>query len=143
MTWRISWGVMAVLAGLIAVGTACTGVRPPSLVAQGPGSAEADGHHPQFTTQPPEIAHEGWPYFYPFAAQDPAGAVLSYQLVRAPEGALLEGQVVAWVPRHRQCLTPQGFTLRVVNAQGISQEQSWSVIGRAELDPPLMPGADH
>ena len=140
MAWWLSRRVMPVLVGLVAMSTACTGVRPPSPVAQGSGPAEADGHHPQFTTRPPELAHEGWPYFYTFAAQDPAGAALKYELVRAPAGARLEGQVVAWVPQHRQCLTPQGFTLRVVNAQGLSQDQSWTVIGRADLDLSPMQG---
>jgi hypothetical protein len=137
MKRRISRGAWPVLAGLVAMGSGCAGLQTPVPVAQSPDPAGAQ--RPRFTTRPPENAQEGFPYRYRFAAQDPSGEALSFQLVRAPEGARADDREVVWVPQHRQCIRPQWFTLRVVNGRGVSQDQTWSVIAHGDMTTLFIP----
>ena len=134
MNRRIFRGTWLILAGLAVLGIGCAGVRTSAPMAQ------ADPHRPRFTTLPPLRGEEGFPYRYRFAAQDPDGGSLTFLLIQAPEGAVADDREVVWVPSHRQCLRLQWFTLRVVNAHGVSQDQSWTVTARADVDMGMLPG---
>ena len=87
---------------------------------------------PRFISVAPALAREGEPYTYGFAALDPDGEDLRYALVRAPEGASLAGDALEWIPRHNQAGRLQRFTLRAVDGLGEAQDQTWSVMPRAE-----------
>jgi hypothetical protein len=85
---------------------------------------------PRFHSVAPRIAREGELYRYGFLASDPDGEELGYTLVRAPEGARLEGVMLDWTPSHTQAGRPQRFILRAVDEHGAVRDQAWSVIPR-------------
>jgi len=87
---------------------------------------------PRFISVAPAMAREGEPYRYGFAALDPEGEALSFTLVRAPAGAVLEGRLLKWTPGHHQAGRRERFTLRAMDEHGASRLQSWTVIPRAE-----------
>ena len=90
---------------------------------------------PRFLSLAPRMAREGAPYRYGVSAADPDGDHVRLTLVRAPEGAALEGSLLRWQPRHSQVGRPQRFTLRAVDEHGAAREQTWSVIPRPEPRP--------
>jgi|GEM_PF-1628105 hypothetical protein len=136
-----SWTGNAVLAGLLG----CAGAEQPD-----PGPAEPSGpavlvteihpgdpsnRPPRFISMAPQLAREGEPYRYGIFALDPDGDEVRFTLLRAPEGAALEGRVLKWIPGHAQVGRPQRFTLRAADGHGGVDEQTWTIIPRAEPHP--------
>jgi hypothetical protein len=142
------WAGGAALAGMA---LACAGLEaqvpadraPRAPAAQGGGGA-ADGlvqeiepgqvmrRPPKFITVAPATAREGELYRYGFAALDPDGEALSFTLVRAPEGAELEGRLLKWVPGKGQTGRRERFVLRAVDEHGAARVQAWTVIPARE-----------
>jgi hypothetical protein len=87
---------------------------------------------PRFISIAPRAAREGQPYAYGMAAQDPDGDAFAFTLLKAPEGAVLEGEVLKWTPTHAQAGRRQQFTLRAMDEHGAVRLQHWSVIPRRE-----------
>lgn len=85
---------------------------------------------PRFTTLAPVLAREGQTYRYAANVLDPDREEVAFTLVRAPEGAALEGRELVWVPTHAQAHGRQRFTLRAVDERGEAREQSWAVLAR-------------
>ena len=126
---------------LVAMALGCAGAEDPGQA----GEAEPAGRRlireiepakvvnrpPRFISLAPRMAREGEPYRYGIAAADPEGDAVRLTLVRAPEGAALEGSLLKWQPRHSQVGRAQRFTLRAVDEHGAAREQSWSVMPRA------------
>lgn len=87
---------------------------------------------PRFISIAPRMAREGEPYAYGMAAKDPDGDALAFTLLKAPEGAVLEGEVLKWTPTHAQAGRRQQFVLRAMDEHGAVRLQHWSVIPRRE-----------
>ncbi|MDR3673750.1 MAG: hypothetical protein P4L36_23110 [Holophaga sp.] len=93
--------------------------------------ADVIGRRPRFISLAPKLAREGEPYQYGvFALED--GEEVRLTLVRAPEGAVLDGTILKWTPEHAQAGRPQRFTLRAVDEQGGAEDQTWTVTPRSE-----------
>ena len=139
MPWRAiltGWGGHALLAGL-ALG--CAGAEDPAPGADRGAPARivteiAPGdrpfRRPRFISVAPPAALEGEPYRYRVSALD-EGEEVHLTLLRAPEGAVLEGAVLTWVPERAQAGRPQRFSLRAADGHG-SVEQDWTVVPGAE-----------
>lgn len=97
---------------------------------------------PRFLSLAPQLAREGEPYRYGVAAMDPDGDEVHLTLLRAPEGAALDGRVLTWTPGHGQAGHAQRFTLRAADEHGAAGEQSWTVTPKPER-PVLRRGAGH
>jgi hypothetical protein len=127
------WTGNAVLAGLV---LGCAGAdaldRGAPDAVQLVREIHPGRHRPRFISLAPHLAREGEPYRYGFEALDPDGDEVRFSLVRAPEGAALEGGVLKWTPEHAQVGHRQRFTLRAADGHGGVGEQTWTVIPRAE-----------
>jgi hypothetical protein len=101
--------------------------------------------HPRFISLAPKLAREGEPYHYGISALEPDGEEVHLTLVRAPEGAALEGMILKWTPEHAQAGHRQRFTLRAVDDHGAAVDQTWTVVPRLELRPgsPAESGGRH
>jgi len=128
---------------LVALALGCAGAEDPALAGDLPPAdrsrvvreidpAKVVNRPPRFLSLAPRMAREGEAYRYGIAANDPYGDEVRLTLVRAPEGAVLEGTLLRWRPRHSQVGRAQRFTLRAVDEHGAAREQSWSVMPRAE-----------
>ena len=98
-----------------------------ALVVTEIDQAEVVNRKPSFLSVAPLKAREGRVYTYDISTVDPDGDEVRYTLVAAPEGAVLEGHALKWVPRPAQAGHHQGFTLRAVDEWGASQDQTWEV----------------
>jgi len=87
---------------------------------------------PRFISLAPRLAREGEPYRYGVAAIEGEGDEVHFTLLRAPEGAALDGSVLRWTPEHAQAGRPQRFTLRAVDERGVAEDQTWTVTPRPE-----------
>jgi hypothetical protein len=85
---------------------------------------------PRFRSVAPRMAQEGVPYQYGVAADDPDGDAVKLTLLRAPEGAALDGTLLRWQPSHAQAGRRQRFTLRAVDGHGAGRIQTWTVVPR-------------
>lgn len=149
------WSGNAVLAGLV---LGCAGADPldpgapapgrPEVIQSGPAVLVAEiragdlvNRRPRFISLAPQLAREGEPYRYGVSALDPDGDEVSFSLLRAPEGAILEGGVLQWTPEHAQVGRPQRFTLRAADGRGGVDEQTWTIIPRAEPHHGIRAGA--
>jgi hypothetical protein len=112
--------------------------RPRLVTEIAPG--QVANRPPRFLSLAPLTAREGETYRYGVDAMDPDGDEVSYRLVRAPEGAILEGHVLKWTPGHGQVGHRQRFTLKAMDEHGAVQTQSWSLIPRAEASHGALPG---
>jgi hypothetical protein len=81
----------------------------------------------------PPAALEGEPYRYRVSALD-EGEEVHLTLLRAPEGAVLEGAVLVWTPAHAQAGRAQRFSLRAADGHG-AEEQDWTIVPGAEAHP--------
>jgi hypothetical protein len=126
------WGGHALLAGL-ALG--CAGPDDPAAAAPSAAPAsvvteihpdDRSGRRPRFISLAPPAALEGEPYRYRVSALDD-GEEVHLSLLRAPEGAALEGAILKWTPEPAQAGRPQRFTLRAADGHG-AEEQEWTVI---------------
>jgi hypothetical protein len=90
---------------------------------------------PRFISLAPRGAREGVPYQYGVAATDPDGDEVRLSLLKAPEGATLEGSLLHWRPSHAQAGRRQRFTLRAVDSHGAARIQTWSVVPRSAQTP--------
>lgn len=132
------WTGNAVLAGLVLGCAGADGLDPgtPEVVQSGAAVLVTEihpgNHRPRFISLAPHLAREGEPYRYGFEALDPDGDEVSFSLLRAPEGAALEGGVLEWTPEHAQVGRRQRFTLRAADGHGGIDEQTWTIIPRAE-----------
>jgi hypothetical protein len=97
------------------------------VVTELPGSRKPN-HPPRFLSTAPRTAREGRGYVYELAASDPDGDTVAFSLLRAPEGAVLEGEVLKWTPTLAQAGQRQRFTLRAMDEHGAESVQHWSVI---------------
>lgn len=104
-----------------------SGARPARVVTE-VAPARVINRPPRFLSVAPRIAREGSPYLYDLAASDPDGDEVAFSLLRAPDGAVLEGEVLKWTPNHTQAGRRQRFTLRAVDEHGAARLQHWSVI---------------
>jgi hypothetical protein len=146
MGWHLilaGWTGNAVVAGLAlgcagADGTDQIRVEPP---VQQPGPvaviteiqpSQLVNRRPRFISIAPQLAREGVPYRYGISVTDPDGEEVHFKLLRAPEGAALQGGVLQWTPEHRQAGRPQQFTLRAVDERGAAEDQTWTIIPKAE-----------
>jgi hypothetical protein len=118
------------------------GRRPARLVTEiDPGRA---AHRSlRFVSMAPHAAREGDPYRYDFLVDEPPGDEVAFTLVRAPEGAVLEGHLLQWTPSHAQVGHRQRFTLRAMDELGEAREQTWSVVPRAEHLRLILAGPRH
>lgn len=112
--------------------------RPRLVTEIAPG--QVANRPPRFLSLAPLAAREGETYRYGVDAMDPDGEEVSYRLVRAPEGAVLEGHVLKWIPEHGQVGHRQRFTLKAMDEHGAVRTQSWSLIPRAEASHGAIPG---
>jgi len=153
------WTGNAVLAGLVlgcagAEGLGGDGSQPlpvrtetaparvaPAVIITEIHSADHPSRHPRFISLAPKLAREGEPYRYGVSALEPDGEEIHLTLVRAPEGAALEGTLLKWTPEHAQAGRPQRFTLRAVDEHGVAADQTWTVVPRPEHHPALPAGA--
>jgi hypothetical protein len=103
------------------------GTKPARVITE-VAPARAANRPPRFLTTAPRSAREGSAYLYDLAASDPDGDEVAFSLLRAPEGAVLEGDVLKWTPSHAQAGHRQRFTLRAVDEHGAARLQHWSVI---------------
>ena len=146
MGWSIimtGWTGHALLAGLV---LGCAGADGPDPGGAAPPPARPeprpvpavviteippDGlalRRPRFISLAPRLAREGEPYRYRVAAIEGEGdEAVHLTLVRAPEGAALDGSVLKWTPEHAQAGRPQRFTLRAVDERGAAEDQTWMV----------------
>lgn len=138
-----SWVGNAVLAALALVCSGAEGESPdqglsparpgvsgakPARVVTEVAPARSVNRPPRFLSVAPRLAREGSAYLYDLAASDPDGDEVVFSLLRAPEGAVLEGEVLKWTPSHAQAGHRQRFTLRAVDEHGAARLQHWSVI---------------
>jgi hypothetical protein len=136
MGWQSSWAVRTAGAQTLVLATLAWAGGPdrvPSARAQLVTEIEPARvvrPRPRFTTLAPVLAREGQTYRYAANVQDPDREEVAFTLVRAPEGAALEGRVLVWVPTHAQAHGRQRFTLRAVDERGEAREQSWAVLAR-------------
>ncbi len=146
MGWHLilaGWTGNAVIAGLVLGCAGADGLDPAS--AEPPArhsgavavvteieSGQMVNHRPRFISLAPRLAREGEPYRYGISVMDPDGDEVHFTLLRAPEGAGLEGGMLKWTPEHAQVGRPQRFTLRAVDERGAAEEQTWTVIPRSE-----------
>ncbi len=86
---------------------------------------------PQFVSVAPRQAWEGRPYLYSIDAEDPDGEEVNLTLVRAPEGAVLDGSLLKWTPSPTQADHRQRFTLRAADPEGAARVQDWTLVPRA------------
>jgi len=112
--------------------------RPRLVTEIAPG--QVANRPPRFLSLAPLTAREGETYHYGVDTMDPDGEEVSYRLVRAPEGAILEGHVLKWTPEHGQVGHRQRFTLKAMDEHGAVRTQSWSLIPRAEARRGGLPG---
>jgi len=134
----------AVLAAL-ALGCAGAGGADPdcaAVVISEIQPQERINRPPRFLSLAPRMAREGRPYRYGVAAMDPDGDEVHLTLLRAPEGAALEGGILTWTPEPGQAGRPQRFTLRAADEHGGAREQTWTVIPKPER-PLLRRGTGH
>jgi len=128
------WAGHALLAGL-ALG--CAGADDPGpaagVVVTEIHPSRVVGRHPRFLSLAPRMAREGEPYRYGVTAAEADGEEVRLTLVRAPEGAELDGTILKWTPGHAQVGRPQRFTLRAVDEHGAAEDQEWTVIPWHEL----------
>jgi len=89
-------------------------------------------HRPRFISLAPHLAREGEPYRYGVSALEAEGDEVRLTLLRAPDGATLEGNVLKWTPEHAQAGRPQRFTLRAADERGAAEDQDWTVIPKSE-----------
>jgi len=132
-------GTWAGRVAITALALGCAGedgpVHPggPRVVVTEIAPAQRINRAPRFLSQAPPVAREGEPYRYGVSALDPDGDEVRFRLVRAPEGATLDGAELNWVPQAAQAGRPQRFTLRAADGRGGVEEQSWTVVpGREE-----------
>jgi hypothetical protein len=90
----------------------------------------AHAGRPRFLSLAPKLAREGEIYEYGVLALESEADEVHLTLVRAPEGAALDGTVLKWTPGHGQVGRPQRFTLRAIDERGAARDQSWTVIPR-------------
>jgi YD repeat-containing protein len=91
--------------------------------------AVAANHPPRIISSPPTLAVAGQAYSYPIVAtDDDPGDVLTYSLVLAPPGMVMDGSSgrIQWVPQVDQ-VGSHGVTVRVSDRSGAFTEQSYSV----------------
>jgi len=101
-------------------------------------------HRPlRFVSLAPHHAREGDPYLYHFLLDEPPDDEVTVTLVRAPEGAVLDGPWLMWTPSHAQARHRQRFTLRAVDQVGQEREQSWSLVPGAEPLHAVLAGPRH
>jgi hypothetical protein len=112
---------------LALAGRGPSGPKPARVVTEVPASRAAN-HPPRFLSTAPRTAREGSSYVYDPAVVDPDGDQVAFSLLRAPDGAVLEGEVLKWTPTHAQAGHRQRFTLRAVDEHGAARVQHWSVI---------------
>jgi len=139
MGWQSIWAVRTAGAQTLVLATLAW-AGGPDLGTGAPGRAQLVTEiaparvvrpRPRFTTLAPVLAREGQAYRYAVSVQDPDREEVVFTLVRAPEGAALEGRVLVWVPTHAQAHGRQRFTLRAVDGRGEAREQSWAVLARS------------
>jgi len=145
------WTGNAVLAGLVLGCAGADGLDPGAAAPDAQSGAavlvteihsgDLVNRRPRFISLAPHLAREGEPYRYGFEALDPDGDEVRFSLLRAPEGAALEGGVLKWTPEHAQVGRPQRFTLRAADGHGGVDEQTWTIIPRAEPHPGIRNGA--
>jgi hypothetical protein len=126
----------ALLAGLVlGLVLGCAGVDgpDPEAVVTEIHPSRVAGRHPRFISMAPWMAREGEPYRYGITATEADGEEVRLTLVRAPEGAGLDGTVLRWTPEHAQVGRPQRFTLRAVDQHGVAEDQNWTVIPWHEI----------
>ena len=134
MGWQTDWTTWLEGAALGAVLLAGAGREVQGT--EGPGPARLVKElppvrmTPRFVSLAPAMAREGRPYRYAIRALDPDGEPLTFTLVRAPEGAQLEGRVLVWVPARAQTRRRQQFLLRAVDEHGAARDQAWTVLAR-------------
>ena len=164
MAWRSRRSGRSGSVVLVAVALGCAGVEgapageagAAPAMRQGPRLATAPARlvspiepsavlnrRPRFLSVAPRQAREGESYQYGVVAADPVGDALHLSLLRAPEGAALDGALLRWKPSHAQAGRRQRFTLRAVDGHGASREQTWNVIPRLEPAHPSRPEATH
>jgi hypothetical protein len=115
--------------------------RPPSAtVITEIQPADLIGRRPRFISLAPQLAREGEPYQYGIFAVEGDGEEVRLSLVRAPEGAVLDGTLLKWTPEHAQAGRPQRFTLRAADGQGDVEDQSWTVTPRPQVQGGIPPG---
>jgi hypothetical protein len=116
--------------------SAATADRPPRQPARLVTQIDPDraAHRSlRFVSLAPHLAREGDPYQYECFVDEPLGDEVTVTLVRAPEGAELDGDLLTWTPSHAQARHRQRFTLRAVDRYGEALEQSWYVVPHAHL----------
>lgn len=88
---------------------------------------------PLFTSTPVVDANVNTPYIYQAAVQDVDGDVLTFSLVKGPEGMTVNANtgVVTWTPSSSQVNT-YDVTLRVVDSQSGTAEQTFKVLTQME-----------
>jgi len=122
----------ALLAGLVLGCSGADGPDPEAVVSEIHPS-QVVRRHPRFISMAPRMAREGEPYRYGITASEGDGEEVHLTLVRAPEGAALDGTVLRWIPEHAQVGRPQRFTLRAADEHGMSEDQEWTVIPWHEI----------
>ena len=153
------WAGNAVLASLAlgcggADGESVPGEVPAAQVTE-PGSGQARvlvqeivpadvaRRPPRFVSLAPRGAWEGDPYRYGIIVDDPATEEVTLTLVRAPEGAALEGHLLTWTPTRAQTGHRQRFSLRAVDPEGAAMVQDWTLVPRAGHPNPVLAGPRH
>uniref|UniRef100_A0A831U1J1 Subtilisin n=1 Tax=Geobacter metallireducens TaxID=28232 RepID=A0A831U1J1_GEOME len=91
-------------------------------------SAEPQPSAPVFTSTPITAAKEGVAYSYAAAAADADGDSITYSLVTAPAGMVIDpvSGLVSWTPTYRQAGS-HGVTIRAADGGGLAAEQSFTV----------------
>jgi len=139
MGWQAILTTLGSNVALAGLALGCAGADGPGPAAVRPGPASViteikpealPGRHPRFVSVGPPRALEGEPYRYRVSAFDD-GEEVHLTLLRAPEGATLDGTVLKWTPEHAQVGRAQGFTLRAADGHG-AEVQDWTVIPEAE-----------
>jgi len=126
------WTGNAVLAGLVLGCAGADGQEVQSGAAVLVTEIHPGNRRPRFISLAPHLAREGEPYRYGIHALDPDGDEVRFSLLRAPEGAALEDGILKWTPEHAQVGHRQRFTLRAADGRGGVDEQTWTIIPRAE-----------
>ncbi|WP_017327141.1 putative Ig domain-containing protein [Synechococcus sp. PCC 7336] len=81
---------------------------------------------PTVTSTPRTLARPEQLYSYDILASDPDGDALTYELVNAPAGAVLDGERLVWNPTAAQ-MGDNAFSIRIRDSQGGSITHDFEV----------------
>lgn len=89
--------------------------------------AVASNASPVFTSAPPSTSKAGHLYAYSLAASDADGDPIQFEMVKAPQGALLDGARLTWAPLVGDAGQAAEFLVRIRDGFGGTVDQHWNV----------------